>query len=348
MAIPAEAVDVTRAELRTYAPSPWTAVSTPPTDGAPPASGGRYATTLNVRGAADAVAAADHLAQRQCSPRRVARPSFTATAHLDPVHARQHEIEQDDIAVSEPVSYLQEPPVGPGGTPEATQNAMFLTLFHRGLHPWAIYIVLGLALGYFAFRKGLPLRPASALYPLLGDRINRWPGFVVDVLAVFDTLFGLATSLGLGAQQVGAGLETPVRHHQRRHVADRPDPGDHSVAVTSVMLGIGKGIRNLSLVNLWLAFALFVFVFVFGPTHGLLNATVTNFGNNLQNLPARGGAHGAPVPTVRVPGTSLDVGDSSGSSAASRAPASPTVVSRSQGAAARQQVAICLTIYLAA
>ncbi|GLZ48266.1 choline transporter [Actinomycetospora sp. NBRC 106375] len=190
-------------------------------------------------------------------------------------------------AVSEPISYFQEPPVGAGGTPEAASNAMFLTFFHWGLHPWAIYIVLGLALGYFAFRKGLPLRPASALYPLLGDRINRWPGFVVDVLAVFGTLFGLATSLGLGAQQVGAGLETLFGISNTTPLQIVLILAITAIAVTSVMLGIDKGIRNLSLINLWLAFALMVFVFVFGPTRDLLNTTVANFGNYLQNLPTQ-------------------------------------------------------------
>lgn len=190
-------------------------------------------------------------------------------------------------AVSEPVSYLQEPPVGQGGTPEAARQAMFLTFFHWGLHPWAIYIVLGLALGYFAFRKGLPLRPASALYPLLGDRINRWPGFLVDVLAVFGTLFGLATSLGLGAQQVGAGLETLFGVSNTTPLQVFLILGITAIAVASVMLGIDKGIRNLSLINLWLAFALMVFVFAFGPTRNLLNTTVANFGTYLENLPAQ-------------------------------------------------------------
>ena len=190
-------------------------------------------------------------------------------------------------AVSEPVSHFQEPPVGPGRTPEAATNAMFLTFFHWGLHPWAIYIVLGLALGYFAFRKGLPLRPASALYPLLGDRINRWPGFVVDVLAVFGTLFGLATSLGLGAQQVGAGLETLFGISNTTPLQIGLILGITAIAVVSVMLGIDKGIRNLSLINLWLAFALMVFVFAFGPTRDLLNTTVSNVGYYVQNLPAQ-------------------------------------------------------------
>src|SRR5699024_4186139 len=97
-------------------------------------------------------------------------------------------------------------PTGEAGTVEASRNAMNYVFYHWGLHPWAISIVVGLSLGYFAFRRGLPLRPASALYPLIGERIYGWIGHTVDILAVFGTLFGLATSLGLGGQQVGAGL----------------------------------------------------------------------------------------------------------------------------------------------
>src|SRR5699024_3224155 len=112
------------------------------------------------------------------------------------------------FAVSEPVTHFQDPPTGEGGTAHAAQNAMTYLFYHWGLHPWAIYVLLGMTLGYFAFRKGLPLRPAAAFYPLIGQRIYRWPGALVDILAVFGTLFGLGTSLGIGGQQVGAGLET--------------------------------------------------------------------------------------------------------------------------------------------
>jgi choline/glycine/proline betaine transport protein len=189
-------------------------------------------------------------------------------------------------AVSEPVTHFTGPPSGPAGTPEAAENAMLYTFYHWGLHPWAIYIVLGLSLGYFAFRKGLPLRPASALYPLLGERINSWPGYVVDVLAVFGTLFGLATSLGIGGQQVGAGLETLFGISNTPTLQVVLILGITSIAVVSVMLGIDKGVRNLSLLNLWLAFALMVFVFAFGPTRDLLNTLVSNVGVYVQNLPA--------------------------------------------------------------
>ncbi|WP_338750759.1 BCCT family transporter [Janibacter alittae] len=188
-------------------------------------------------------------------------------------------------AVSEPVTHFLTPPTGEGGTPEAARNAMMYTFYHWGLHPWAIYIVLGSALGYFSFRRGLPLRPAAALYPLIGDRIYRWPGALVDVLAVFGTLFGLATSLGIGGQQVGAGLNTLFGVPNTTFVQVIIILAITAVAVTSVMLGIDKGIRNLSLANLWLALALMLFVFVFGPTRDLINVLATNVGSYVQELP---------------------------------------------------------------
>ncbi len=191
-------------------------------------------------------------------------------------------------AVSEPVTHFLNPPTGEGGTPEAAQNAMNYTFYHWGVHPWAIYIVLAVALGYFSFRRGLPLRPASALYSLLGERIYGWPGALVDVLAVFGTLFGLATSLGIGGKQVGAGLETLFGIPNTTFVQVLIIVAITSVAVVSVMLGIDKGVRNLSLLNLWLAFALMVFVFVFGPTRDLINVLAANVGNYVQTLPSLG------------------------------------------------------------
>ncbi len=191
-------------------------------------------------------------------------------------------------AVSEPVTHFQSPPTGEGGTPEAASNAMNYTFYHWGVHPWAIYIVLALALGYFSFRRGLPLRPASAFYSLLGDRIYGWQGAVVDILAVFGTMFGLATSLGIGGKQVGAGLEELFGLPNTTTVQVLIIAAITSVAVVSVMLGVDKGIRNLSLANLWLAFALMVFVFVSGPTRDLINVLATNLGTYVQTLPSLG------------------------------------------------------------
>lgn len=191
-------------------------------------------------------------------------------------------------AVSEPVYHFMNPPTGVGGTPEAASNAMNYTFYHWGLHPWAIYIVLAVSLGYFSFRRGLPLRPASAFYSLLGDKIYGWQGAVVDILAVFGTLFGLATSLGIGGRQVGAGLNELFGIPNTTTTQVLIIAAITSVAVVSVMLGIDKGIRNLSLANLWLAFALLVFVFVFGPTGDLINVLAANVGTYVQTLPNLG------------------------------------------------------------
>ncbi|WP_017973361.1 BCCT family transporter [Actinopolyspora halophila] len=188
-------------------------------------------------------------------------------------------------AVSEPITHFTGPPIGEAGTQEAAQRAMNFTFFHWGVHPWAIYIVLGLALGYFAFRKGLPLRPSAAFYPLIGEWVHRWPGYIVDVLAVFGTLFGLATSLGLGGSQVGAGLNAVFGIENTPMLQIIVILAITAVAVVSVMLGIDKGIRNLSLINLWLAFILMLFVFFFGNSLNLLNMLASNVGYYLQHLP---------------------------------------------------------------
>ncbi|HYW02314.1 MAG TPA: BCCT family transporter [Gammaproteobacteria bacterium] len=186
--------------------------------------------------------------------------------------------------VSEPIAHFKHPPVGPGGTAHAAEVAMNYTFFHWGLHPWAIYIVLGLALGYFSFRKGLPLKPAAAFYPLIGDQIYGPLGHSIDILAVFGTLFGLATSIGFGATQIAAGLNDLFGIPDNLMVQLLVIGVVEGVAITSVMLGIDAGIRRLSVINMWLAIALCVFVFALGPTLYLLNTLMTDTGYYLQHL----------------------------------------------------------------
>ena len=188
------------------------------------------------------------------------------------------------FGVAEPVAHFTSPPVGEGGTDAAAREAMNLTFFHWLLHPWAIYIVFGLSLAYFSFRRGLPLRPASAFYPLLGDRIYGWIGNLVDILAVFGTMFGLATSLGLGAQQVNSGLNTLFGIPNGTGVQVILIAIITGVAALSVVLGIDKGIRNLSLINMWLAIGLALFVFIVGPTLFILNSLASDLGYYLQNI----------------------------------------------------------------
>lgn len=188
------------------------------------------------------------------------------------------------FGVAEPVLHFTSPPVGEGGTEQAARQAMNLTFFHWLLHPWAVYIVFGLSVAYFSFRRGLPLRPAAAFYPLIGDRIYGPIGHLVDILAVFGTMFGLATSLGLGAQQVNSGLNTLFGIPNTTLVQIILIAIITGVAAVSVVLGIERGIRNLSLINMWLAIALALFVFLIGPTLFILGTLVSSFGYYLQNI----------------------------------------------------------------
>ncbi|MFC3999413.1 BCCT family transporter [Nocardiopsis sediminis] len=178
----------------------------------------------------------------------------------------------------------------PAGDPpplsgQAAAEAMNATFFHWGLHPWAIYSALGAALGYLCFRKGLPLRPASALYPLIGNRVHGWPGSLVDVLAVFCTVFGLATSLGIGTRQINAGLAflygLPNEWWSQLAIVGAIT----AVAVASLALGLNRGIRPLSVAAMALAAALLALVFATGPTQYLLSGLIDSTGHYLQHLP---------------------------------------------------------------
>ena len=176
---------------------------------------------------------------------------------------------------------------GAEGDQEAAKRlAMSASILHYGFHPWAVYAVVALALALFSFNKGLPLTVRSIFYPILGERIWGWPGHVIDIMAVFATLFGLATSLGLGASQATAGLD---------HLFGIPD-GDLSkvflimgitaVALVSILLGVDKGIRRLSELNLIFAVLLLLFVLAVGPTMLIATDFVKNLTSYLINLPA--------------------------------------------------------------
>jgi choline/glycine/proline betaine transport protein len=217
-----------------------------------------------------------------------ARPEFSTFAWFSMLFTAGMGIGLVFYGVAEPATYLTsgDAPVGEPGTAGAATESLKYTLFHWGLHPWAIYVILGAGLGYFAFRRGLPLRPSSALYPLIGDRVHGSIGNVIDILAVFGTLFGLATSLGLGASQISDGLN--------RTYGAIPNTVTTQViiiavltliAVISVMLGIEKGIRRLSLGNMVLAIILAAVVFIVGPTLVILQYLTSGLGNYLQTLP---------------------------------------------------------------
>jgi choline/glycine/proline betaine transport protein len=188
-------------------------------------------------------------------------------------------------SVAEPMFHFSSPPIGQPETQEAATQAMVLAFLHWGLHGWAIYAIVALPLAYFAFRRGLPLSIRSAFYPLLGDRIYGPLGHVVDVFAVFGTIFGVVTSLGLGAMQFSSGLELLTGLPNTVWVQLGVIAGITALAVVSVVLGLDRGIKRLSRWNIWLSLVLLGFVFAFGPTLFLVDSLVENVGNYIARLP---------------------------------------------------------------
>jgi len=186
--------------------------------------------------------------------------------------------------VAEPLSHFQEPPHASPRSPEAVTEAMRFSFFHWGFHPWAIYIIFALGLAFYHFRHGLPLAPRSLLYPLLGDRIHGWIGHLTDAFCVVGTLLGVATSLGLGAMQIGAGLQGLVGIESDVHTHVIVIAVITIVATTSTVTGVARGIRRLSELNMLLMGVLLLFVFLAGPTLFQIELFVTSFGDYLQNV----------------------------------------------------------------
>lgn len=189
-------------------------------------------------------------------------------------------------AVAEPLMHYDNPLLADPRSEAALKEALRLTFFHWGLHAWGIYVVLALGVAYFHFNKGMPLAPRSIFYPLLGYRINGWIGHAIDILCTVGTLLGVATSLGIGAIQINAGLAqffdlpiaTPVQLILIAVIT--------LIATISVVSGVQAGIRRLSMANLALAFALFLFVLLTGPTLFILQVLTTSVGEYIQTLPS--------------------------------------------------------------
>ncbi|MGE4369233.1 MAG: BCCT family transporter [Burkholderiaceae bacterium] len=173
------------------------------------------------------------------------------------------------------------------GDPEAAHRlAMAATIYHWALHPWAIYAILALGLALFSFNKGLPLTIRSVFYPLLGERVWGWPGHIIDILAVLATMFGLATSLGLGASQAAAGLNHLFGISMGTTTQIVLVIGITAIALVSVLAGLDAGVKRLSEINMVLAVLLLLFVLIVGPTLALVTGFFSNIGAYLGNLPA--------------------------------------------------------------
>jgi choline/glycine/proline betaine transport protein len=189
------------------------------------------------------------------------------------------------FSVAEPILHFSNPPGGDGGTIEAAKQAINITFFHWGLHPWAVYTLMGLSLAYFSYRRGLPLTVRSLLYPILGDRIHGPIGNIVDITAVVSTLFGVATSLGLGVMQINAGLGHVFGLPEHINVQMFLIAVITAIATISVVSGVHVGIRRLSELNLGLGVLLCLFLLIVGPTVFLANMFVQSVGNYLHLLP---------------------------------------------------------------
>ncbi|MHA6687299.1 BCCT family transporter [Mesorhizobium sp. A556] len=229
-----------------------------------------------------------------------AKPDFSYTGWFAMLFAAGMGIGLMFYGVSEPVSHYTAafasnagaagswaPLAGAAGDTEAARRlGMAATIFHWGLHPWAIYAVVGLALAFFAYNRGLPLTIRSAFYPLLGERVWGWPGHIIDTLAVFATLFGLATSLGIGAEQANAGLNhlfgIPVSETSKVLLII----GITGVALFSVVAGLEAGVKRLSEINMALAALLLVFVIIMGPTLAIITGFFEYLTAYVTHLPA--------------------------------------------------------------
>ncbi|WP_371836658.1 BCCT family transporter [Alkalicoccobacillus plakortidis] len=191
------------------------------------------------------------------------------------------------FGVTEPLTHYYNPPSAEGQSIEAIEQSMMYTLFHWGFHPWATYAVVALSLAYFKFRHQAPALISSAFTPILGKRAQGGIGHSIDVLAVFATVFGIATSLGLGASQITAGLSFSFEGINNTTTVNLI-----VIAVVTVLFlissitGLDKGIRYLSWTNIVVAIALMVFVFMLGSSVQMIESFTTTLGNYIQNLPS--------------------------------------------------------------
>lgn len=196
------------------------------------------------------------------------KPEFTRMSWFAMLFAAGMGIGLMFWSVAEPVAYYTDwwgTPLGvEGKTPEAARAAMGATMFHWGLHPWAMYAVVALSLGFFAFNKGLPLTIRSCFFPILGEATWGWAGHIIDVISVVATIFGLATSMGFGAQQAASGLSFIFGIQNTLGLQLIIIALVTLVAIVSVVRGLEGGVKVLSNINMGLALGLLIFTILAG------------------------------------------------------------------------------------
>ncbi len=213
-----------------------------------------------------------------------AKPEFTYMSWIAMLFSAGMGIGLLFYGVAEPMFHYVANPISEPGTLASAKAAMQLTYLHWGFHPWAIYALIGLGIAFFGFTKGLPLSIRNIFYPVLKERIYGGFGNTIDILATISCLFGVATSLAFGVQQVNAGLSHLFGIPQNANVQVILIAGITALAAWSVLRGLEGGIKLLSNINIGLALLLMLFVFFLGPTLFVLNGLVENFGNYIQNF----------------------------------------------------------------
>ncbi|MDH3228156.1 MAG: BCCT family transporter [Alphaproteobacteria bacterium] len=217
-----------------------------------------------------------------------AKPEFSTISWFAMLFAAGMGIGLMFWSVAEPTAYYTDwygtPLNAEARTPEGARMAMGGTMFHWGLHPWAIYAVVGLSLAFFTYNKGLPLTIRSGFYPLIGNRCWGWFGHIIDVVAVMATIFGLATSLGFGAQQAASGLNFLFGVEAGIATQVAIIIGVTIVAIFSVVRGIDGGVKLLSNINMLMAATLLMFVILFGPTLAIFTTMFTTAGAYVENI----------------------------------------------------------------
>lgn len=227
-----------------------------------------------------------------------ARPEFSTTAWFSMLFSAGMGIGLIFYSVAEPMIHFLHPPTAAGGSEAAAQEAMRYTFLHWGLHAWAIYALVALALAFFCYNRGLPLSIRSLFHPILGNRVYGAWGDAIDILAVLSTLFGLATSLGIGVQQINAGLGYLTGNEGGLQIlpdgATIMEPtklvevlliaGITLVATLSVVSGIDKGVKFLSEQNIRIGGVLLLFLIIIGPTLFIFDSLIQNFGAYLSGL----------------------------------------------------------------
>ncbi|WP_084421317.1 BCCT family transporter [Algoriphagus vanfongensis] len=213
-----------------------------------------------------------------------ARPEFSTWAWLSMLFNAGIGLVLMFYAVAEPISHFSNPPIGEAGTLQAAKNALNLSYLHWGLHGWGVYALMGLAIAFFTYNRGLPLGVRWILYPLLGDKLKGPIGHLIDTMAVVATLFGLATTLGLGIQHINSGMNYLFG------IKDSPEIqviliGIITVCATiSVVSGLHNGIQILSKIASIMAILLMIFMLIVGPTLFIIGSTVQSTGFYLQSL----------------------------------------------------------------